>query len=71
MPQNKIQKIHLKNILIGLTIGLSVMFLILLILYYIFVFLPNQEVEKRQKAMEENERIFWEYKKAYDLQVLQ
>jgi hypothetical protein len=30
-----------------------------------FVFiklLPKQEVEKRQKAIEESERLFWEYK---------
>lgn len=64
------QKISLKNILIGVVIGLGLMFLTLLILYYIFVFLPDQEIKKRQKAMEENERLFWEYKKAHPTQPL-
>jgi len=61
MLKNKIQ---LKNILIGITIGLGLIILILLILYYIFIFSPHQETDKRQKAIEESERLFWEYKKA-------
>lgn len=68
MPQNKIQKISLKNILTGVAIGLGLMFLTLLILYYIYIFLPDRETERKQKAMEENERLFLEYKKTHPTQ---
>ncbi|MDP3015415.1 MAG: hypothetical protein Q8N28_03355 [bacterium] len=57
------QKIQLKNILTGVAIGLFIMFLIFLILYYILVFLPDQETKKLQKSVDEFERFFLEHKK--------
>ncbi len=53
-------KIHLKNILIGVAIGLALMFLTGLIIYYILVFLPHQETKKLQRGVEEYERLMLE-----------
>ena len=55
MSQFMSQKISLKNILIGAAIEIGMCFLILLIFYYIFAFLPEQERKKQQKAMEKYE----------------
>jgi len=61
-------QIRLKNILIGTAIDLGILFLTFLVLYYIFVFLPNQETERMYKTMEESERLFWEYKNTHPTQ---
>ncbi len=62
------QKIQFKNILIGVAIGLGLMFLTILIIYYIYAFLPEQKMEKKQKEYKEWEQQFQELLKEREIQ---
>lgn len=63
-------KIRLKNVLIGMAIGLVILFLTLLVLYYIFIFLPKQESKRESKEMDERfERLLLEYPHLQKLEI--